>query len=352
MSRIYDEDAILDDLPLGLRKEMQVELFIDVVQAVPLFMRLSDMTLQEICNRLQPVYQTTGLQITSEGEVPDALYIVRFGVVSVLVDGDVVMEAKQGDMIGENAVMGLTSNGRRNRSCVAKTSCELCRLTAKDFVELLRSCHDLQLRLRTLVHTHLRDLEEGINMSVAPSIRDRYCVDWIHVGEKVDAENDEYYRKSGQKKKSSIAGSFKNVFMTIRKLKEPTSKDTLGQVKSDSPHASQHGNSETQDSTKSIKGMLTTRMQLQVRALLPAADAALNRFHAFERVKYAVIAVQYPGTQDCPGSLERSFSDVFRIEQDIQGTILLDQHISIEVRHLINDWCDTHLHICTTWTAP
>lgn len=57
LSRIYDDDAIMGDLPLGLRKEVSVELFEDVVKSVPLFMRLSQNTVQEICHRLVPLYQ-------------------------------------------------------------------------------------------------------------------------------------------------------------------------------------------------------------------------------------------------------------------------------------------------------
>lgn len=57
-SRIYDDDAIMADLPLGLRKEVMVQLFEDVVKSVPLFAHLSQTTVQEICHRLSPLYQT------------------------------------------------------------------------------------------------------------------------------------------------------------------------------------------------------------------------------------------------------------------------------------------------------
>ena len=78
---------------------------------VPLFMELSPTTVLEICARLHPVFQTMGLEITSEGEAPDALYIVRFGVVSVSVEGELVMEAGAGDLFGENEILGLTIAG-------------------------------------------------------------------------------------------------------------------------------------------------------------------------------------------------------------------------------------------------
>ena len=79
--------------------------------------------------------QTMGLEITREGEKPDALYIVRTGIVSIMVMGEEVMEAMHGDLIGENEILNLTQGYRRNRTCVAKTSCELCRLLRCDLLD-------------------------------------------------------------------------------------------------------------------------------------------------------------------------------------------------------------------------
>ena len=47
-----------------------------------------------------------GAQITCQGEVPDALYIVRFGTVSLRVNNEVIMEKVCGTMFGENALFG------------------------------------------------------------------------------------------------------------------------------------------------------------------------------------------------------------------------------------------------------
>ena len=35
------------------------------------------------CRCIRPTYKTEGMEITVEGEYPDGLYIVRFGLVSV-----------------------------------------------------------------------------------------------------------------------------------------------------------------------------------------------------------------------------------------------------------------------------
>jgi CRP-like cAMP-binding protein len=89
--------------------------------------------------------------------VADSLYIVRFGVVSIQKDGEELCEAKRGDLFGENALLGLCDDGgRRTRTCVAKTSCELCQMTAAQFFELMHSCKDLQRRCRVLVQVWAR----------------------------------------------------------------------------------------------------------------------------------------------------------------------------------------------------
>ena len=58
----------------------------------------------------------------------------------VSVKGETLFDATKGDIIGENALLGLTPNRKRNRTCVAKTMCELCRLSRRDFFDLLETC--------------------------------------------------------------------------------------------------------------------------------------------------------------------------------------------------------------------
>jgi len=47
-----------------------------------------------------------GVQITCQGEEPDALYIVRFGTVSIWVNHECIMDKVCGTMFGENALFG------------------------------------------------------------------------------------------------------------------------------------------------------------------------------------------------------------------------------------------------------
>jgi len=138
---------------------------------------------QQICLRLFSLYQTEGIQITSEGEYPDAMYMVRFGIVEILVRGEVVSELTTGDLFGENALLGLTSDGKRNRSSIAKTMCEVCALSQKDFMELLKL--DLfRQPLSTMIHHHISSLDKGVATGVSVSAASRYCINWGHLAKK------------------------------------------------------------------------------------------------------------------------------------------------------------------------
>ena len=292
---------------------------------VPLFMELSQTTVLEICARLHPVFQTMGLEITSEGEAPDALYIVRFGVVSVSVEGELVMEAGAGDLFGENEILGLTIEGRRNRTCIAKTSCELCRLNAEGFYFLLRSCPDLQRRCRLLVDAHLRYLEDRLMLKETLSLRDRTCVDWRQWAGLLDTtEASEAQANAAKSGNPSLKGNF---------FRESLKK--IAGVEA-APQAGDNGESDQDTSHKSLK----TWFQLHVTAVLPEDDTIqqVQYTPGFDTFHFAVLGLQYPGTSDIPGSQERVFSEIFPVQQDRKGRVHVDRYISIQVRHKENIW--------------
>ena len=74
------------------------------------------------------------------GTRADAVYLVRFGVVEVFYEQQLLKTCSTGDLLGENAVLGLTPDGRRNIHATAVTMCELCALFVSDFIELLQVC--------------------------------------------------------------------------------------------------------------------------------------------------------------------------------------------------------------------
>jgi hypothetical protein len=216
----------------------------------------------------------------------------------------------------------------RNRTCVAKTSCELCRLSAAHFLELLQSCHDLQSRCRLLVQAHLDILQDHMKMGLPLSLKDRYCVAWKQVAANLDGTHDDQ------------DGSGEDSAATRRWLEDtfrrPSSK-ALGRL----PSAS----ADTLDPDMvRVDGqrVLTTRFLVALKGVAPDR----HRFDCFRSIKYAVVAAQYAGTADIPGSRARCFSDVVAIEQDADGNVCLDQELSIDVVHLHNRWATLpHLRV-------
>jgi len=119
--KIFNETRIMDDLPTSLRKETYIELYRDVVSQVPMFSICEASTQREICYRLRITWRSAQLAITTEGQAPDGLFIVRFGVVDLYSHGLFLKAIGRGDIFGENALLGLSKSGLRTRTAVART---------------------------------------------------------------------------------------------------------------------------------------------------------------------------------------------------------------------------------------
>ena len=178
--RIYDEERVLCDLPYGLQKQVRLELFKDVIALAPMFYGVSSSLHAQLCMYLMPTYKTEGMEITTEGELPDGLYITRFGLVSVCLNGEEIFEAQTGDVFGENALLGLSLDGKRQRTCIAKTMCELCKLHKEDLTVLLK-IEEFRRPLRIMLQAHLAHLEVLLSSDqpIAPYML--YCVNWAEI---------------------------------------------------------------------------------------------------------------------------------------------------------------------------
>lgn len=59
-TRGIDEEALVGDLPEGLRRDIKRHLCIDLLKKVPLFEQLDELILNNICDRLKPVLFSKG----------------------------------------------------------------------------------------------------------------------------------------------------------------------------------------------------------------------------------------------------------------------------------------------------
>ncbi|KAL7173684.1 hypothetical protein ACSBR2_033023 [Camellia fascicularis] len=77
-TRGVDEEALLKDLPLDLRRDIKRHLCLDLVRRVPLFDQMDDRMLDSICERLKPTLCTKGTFLVREGDpVNEMLFIIR-----------------------------------------------------------------------------------------------------------------------------------------------------------------------------------------------------------------------------------------------------------------------------------
>jgi CRP-like cAMP-binding protein len=180
--RIYDEKSVLDGLPKGLARMTKMELFADVLQICPFFYGMDishtnsyavggsdehflqssvNSTAADICAKFGLLYKTLGLQLTTAGELPDAMYIVRSGMLSVTHHGKQTMIARSGDVVGEMALLGLSADGRRLRTAKCLTMCELVYILKEDLEELM-GVEGFRVPLRRMLSQYIDGLASHI----------------------------------------------------------------------------------------------------------------------------------------------------------------------------------------------
>ena len=78
-----------------------------------------------------PVTYAAGSTIYKEGQTRDAMYIVKKGVVDLLVRGELVETVAEGGFFGE---IDMVDQSPRSATAVAKTDCSLCPINEKQFI--------------------------------------------------------------------------------------------------------------------------------------------------------------------------------------------------------------------------
>ncbi|KAG8387657.1 hypothetical protein BUALT_Bualt02G0044100 [Buddleja alternifolia] len=87
-TRGVDEEALLQGLPLDLRRDIKRHLCYDLVRRVPLFDQMDERMLDAICERLKPALCTQGTCLMREGDpVNEMLFIIRGNLDSYTTNG-------------------------------------------------------------------------------------------------------------------------------------------------------------------------------------------------------------------------------------------------------------------------
>ena len=178
---IFDEVSILHSLEAGLRKECYLHLYSDIVSNVVLFSLCDSHTQKEICYRLHSTYRAAGSELVTAGKPGEAVYLVRFGVVELFVAHQLLKTCYSGDLVGENALLGLTPDGKRSISAKTKTMSELCVLYTDDFNQLMLECPSFRATVARACEMHIGFLERCAEEDQQLHLRDWVCVDWSRI---------------------------------------------------------------------------------------------------------------------------------------------------------------------------
>ena len=164
--RVFDEAELITSIESPfLRKDIVTHLFHDLVATVPLFQLLDEDVRKEICFKLRSIYRMPGRVVTTAGTVPESFYFIRFGTMSLKGMGMKPRLITQGDIFGEMALLGLTPNGLRLRTCTAISVVELCEMQWDDFKDLLISQKLLLTKLREVTCLHVRSLRFSLGQA-------------------------------------------------------------------------------------------------------------------------------------------------------------------------------------------
>ena len=197
--RIFDEPAIMASLPRELRYKLMTELYADMMQMAPLFMACDEDTKREICYRMRSTNCTEGITVTTEGEVATDLYIVQLGSVRITREGMELAILERGEMFGENAIFSWSCDGKRTRTAVTLTSCDLCMLSVEDVEHLFEEYNSFYLSVRRIVAAHSACLRSAMDDGHPFSTTDIYMIGWRVCAERM-AHNESLRAVSKQKK--------------------------------------------------------------------------------------------------------------------------------------------------------
>jgi len=198
--RIFDEPAIMASLPRELRYKLMMKLYADMMQMAPLFMACGEDTKREICYRMRSTHCTEGITVTTEGEVATNLYIVQLGSVRITRKGEELAILERSEMFGENAIFSWSCDGKRTRTAVALTWCDLCTLSVEDVEHLFEKYNSFYFSVRRIVAAHSACLRSAIDDGHPLSTADIYMIGWRVCAERIMAQNESFRALSKQKK--------------------------------------------------------------------------------------------------------------------------------------------------------
>lgn len=167
----------------------QLALKREVLRRMPLFARLGDRELLRIMQSVEVRGYVDGQTVIREGDKDDQLFIVLSGKVSVSRGGEIMTRLGAGEHFGEMALIRAVP---RSATVTAEGPAELIVIRRQDFFELLRTEHEIAVKMlwqflgvladrldqtsRELRHAkqelHAEDVSEDMQIEIFPGLDD------------------------------------------------------------------------------------------------------------------------------------------------------------------------------------
>ena len=130
-----NDEKLFDDLPVGIRKQVLMNIKIKVINSIEIFKNSSEEFKKEIAHLLLIKEFALDETITSIGEDAGEVYFINKGSVRVEdKNKKLITRFKEGDFFGERALL---HNEKRNASITAETFCNMYVLKKKNFLKIL-----------------------------------------------------------------------------------------------------------------------------------------------------------------------------------------------------------------------
>ena len=162
---VFDEKTIFDRLPGSLRSEVVLHMYGGVVSRIPLFSKLNQKALADVCLSLKAYHAAEGEAFTVEGEEADKMFIIKAGMVKLSVAGDELQSSpmKGGDFFGLICLAGLSDI--RPYTTTAMRQCQLCTLSRDDMQRLIGMHPEMSERLMEFARVRLAEIKADVAAS-------------------------------------------------------------------------------------------------------------------------------------------------------------------------------------------
>ena len=128
------------------------------LRAVDIFRQVPYHLLSELSSRLRPFSVSAGVQVVTEGEEGDELYIVRAGEVAIQHGDDVIAYVGPGSVFGEFAVL---DPAPRSADVVATADTDLLILDRTTLLDLMGRQPEVAAEIITMLVRRLRKRTRG-----------------------------------------------------------------------------------------------------------------------------------------------------------------------------------------------